>query len=275
MIETRQVVNTMLGNRKWMLLSLATILALATLPPIASAQTGDAASRVQLVRTLVINDSQVIIDGKQIDPERLPAVADLGNISVSYSFVGVEMPLVTLGDQLFAVHTDRLEAIESDGEHWASLGQRKRQDRQAHAANGWIVDSDRAQYYTFQGERLEVNEAVPRLLQEANTLYLDELARQNERLYNRLGRELALERQAEILAISARSATTREEQDRHIAALTQKLENIFELKQQNRRDEIAQFEAELDRLKARVAKRDELKDQIIRERIVRLTGREP
>ena len=149
----------------------------------------------------------------------------------------------------------------------------KNLERNARQGRGWIVDSDRGEYYTFQGERLETKEAVPRLLSEANALYLENLQKQNHLLFSKLSSERELEIEAEHLAVAARRAQSKEDWEKHRQDLTEKLTVIFELKQQNRRDEIAQFEAELQQLRRRVEKRDELKQQIIEERVARLTDR--
>jgi len=232
----------------------------------------DAQDNVQIVRTLVIKDNQVMIDGQEVQTDELPSAVQLDGVTVSYSFIGVDIPVVTIGDQLYAVQESRLEPIESREQYKTMQARQKRSYDAMANAKGWIVDSERGQYYTFQGERLGTDEAVPRILNEANTLYLEGLQKSNLSLYSRLARERELERQADFLAVAARRAETAEERDRFSAELTQRLVEIFDLKQQNRRDELAQFEAELERLKQRVAKRDELKESIIERHVARLTG---
>ena len=263
----RQTMNRMTNRPRRGVFLLVLPVLIATAPLSMEAQ-----DDVKMVRTLVIKDSQVLIDGRRVDPGELPSAVQLDGISVSYSFIGVDMPVVTIGERLYAVQESRLALIDSSDQYRSIQAQHKRRDYDARNAKGWIVDSNRGEYYTFQGERLETYEAVPRLLNEANALYLEELQKQNQVLYARLTHERELEHQAEFLVIAVRRASTAEERAQHSQALTKKLEDIFELKQQNRRDEIAQFEAELNRLKARVEKREELKDQIIEKRAATLTG---
>jgi hypothetical protein len=231
----------------------------------------EAQDEAQMVRTLVIKDNRVFIDGRELEASKVPAGVEVKGLTLSYSFIGVDMPVVTLGSDLYAVRADHLQRLEpNDQKQVLSTSERRR--RELDASNGWIVDFDRGQYYTFQGERLEAEEAVPRLLNEANALYLEDLQKQNKRLFARLSREQELERQAEILASVIRSADPSEDHSLQVEALTGMLEEIFELKQQNRRDEIAQFETELDDLKQRVESRQALKDEIIERRLNRLTG---
>jgi hypothetical protein len=231
-------------------------------------------AQTQMVRTLVIKNNEVLIDGQPVATDQLADKVDLSGLTVSYSFVGVDIPVVTIGDQLFAVSANRLEPIESREQYDEVLAQPRQFQQNQKDSKGWIVDFDRGEYYTFQGERLEVEEAVPRLLHDANTLYLEDLQKENQRLFSRLEHERDLENQAEYLALAARRAQTEAERSEHVEALTRKLEEIFELKQQNRLAEIEQFEAELNNLKKRVEKREKLKEQIIQSRITRLTGSE-
>jgi hypothetical protein len=224
-----------------------------------------------MVRTLVIKDSQVLIDGRHVEASRIPDGIPPDGLTLSYSFVGVDLPVVTIGEQLFAVHADRLEPLDAAIDERIPKT-RSDQRRKLEPANGWIVDFDRGEYYTFEGERLEAEDAVPRLLSQANALYLDELQHQNWRLFARLSKERELEREAESLARSVRTASTPEERAQRTRLLADKLDEAFELKQQNRRDEIAQFEAELEELKRRVDRRQDLKPDIIEDRLRRLTG---
>jgi hypothetical protein len=256
------------------MLALVAAILIAGSPPALEAQ-----NDVQMVRTLVIKDNQVLIDGQPVSSDQLPLNVDLDGLSVTYSFIGVQSPVVTIGDQLYAVEKDHLQPIESRAEYQSFVTQQQRQtqneNNEAQDARGWIVDSKRGEYYNFQGERLEADEAVPRILSEANTLYLEDLQKQNQVLYSRLSHEQELERQAEYLARAARLADSSDEQQKHREALRQKLDEIFELKQQNRRDEIAQFEQELEQLKQRVERRAQLKDEIIERRVQRLVGEGP
>lgn len=253
---------------RWMASLLAPVL-IAVAPFDLAAQ-----EHIQMVRTLVIKDNQVLIDGREVAQNHMPATMTFDGISVSYSFIGIEMPVVTIGDQLFAIQKDRLQSIESRDQYRAvfAFPNQRGLEWAAHKSKGWIVDSDRGEYYTFQGERLETKEAVPRLLSEANALYLEDLQKHNNLLFTKLSSERGLEVEAEYLAIAARGAQSEEDRKKHVLDLTEKLQAIFELKQQNRRDEIAQFEAELQKLRRRVEKRDELKQRIIEERVARLTG---
>lgn len=227
---------------------------------------------VQAVRTLVIKNNQVLIDGRQVDASELTNSIRLDSVSVSYSFIGIDEPVVNLQNQFFAVRPNRLELIPSE---YMAAGKRKMSARvqspDLRDAKGWIVDADKGEYYSFQGERLEANEAVTKLLNEANNLYLDGLQRRNQSLFSRLSRERLLEHEAARLVEQVKTSSEAADRTAKRAQLVAKLDEIFELKQENRRAEIAQFEKELARLRKRLERRQEQKDRLIDRRVQLLT----
>ena len=258
--------------RRYHLFGLMTLLAaLAVLPgpTISYAQE----EKAQTVRSLVIKDNQVMIDGNVVDRGDIPGAIELDSVSVSYSFIGIDDPVVNLNNHFFAVRSNRLELIPAEfrtGEYGQADNYPKG-DRTT-TAEGFIVDSKNNEYYSFQGERLKVKDAVPRLLNEANNLYLDGLQQMNQSLFSRLAKERVLELEAARLAERARHAADKNQQALDAEALRAKLAEIFELKQSNRRAEIAQFERQLDALRDRVERREALKAQLIKQRLDLLIG---
>ena len=222
----------------------------------------------QAVRTLVIKDNRVLIDGRAIDRQELPETLRLDSLSVSYSFIGIDQPVVNLKNHFFAVRPDRLELIPGQYDfHKIRMTGKDLLQQKLDDPQGWIVDSDRGEYYSFQGERLEANEAVPKLLNEANNLYLSGLQDRNQSLYSRLSKEGMLESEAAQLAIRVRAAQSEAERSANVEQLTAKLNEIFEFKQANRRAEIAQFERELARLRDRLERREAQKQRLINRRL--------
>lgn len=256
---------------------LAALLLVGSLPLTASAQD----EPMQAVRTLVIKNSQVLIDGKEVDASEIPKSLRLDSMSVSYSFIGIDEPVVNLKNHFFAVRANRLELIPAEFEFPAEFrvsGKRAKtgrvQTQELGDAKGWIVDADKGEYYSFQGERLEANEAVTKLLNEANNLYLDGLQQRNQSLFSRLSRERVLEHEAARLVEQVRASSVESERETLRNHLAAKLGEIFEFKQQNRRAEIAQFEKELARLRDRLERREAQKDRLIHHRIQILTQEE-
>jgi hypothetical protein len=228
--------------------------------------------QVQAVRTLVIKNNRVFIDGREIDKQALPDDLRIDSVSVSYSFIGIDEPVVNLRNQFFAVRPDKLELIPGQYEVDKKGSREDRNYTQGLTdARGWIVDAETGQYYSFQGERLEAREAVPKLLNEANNLYLSGLQARNQSLFSRLSREQVLEAEASRLAALVKSPQHEAERDANKERLVAKLNEIFEFKQANRRAEIAQFERELARLRERLERREAQKERLISRRLELLT----
>lgn len=242
----------------------AACLFLAGLPAALIAQKEPA----QAVRTLVIKNNQVFIDGRKVDETELPKSLRLDSVSLSYSFIGVDDPVVNLRNHFFVVLPNRLEMIPGNfrADRTSPL-EKKAPVQDLSDAQGWIVDADNGEYYTFQGERLEANEAVPKLLNEANNLYLSGLQYRNQSLFSRLSKESELEDEAAQLANKVRSAKNDMERETQKRLLAEKLGEIFEFKQENRRAEIAQFERELAHLRERLERREVQKDRLINHRL--------
>jgi|GEM_PF-437450 len=127
-----------------------------------------------------------------------------------------------------------------------------------------------AEKLRFQAERLAL--AARQLPQIEIRSYLEEVQQHDAELYNRLLREQLLEEESHYLAAQVRQASNSQERAMHIEALRNKLEEIFELKQENRRREIEQLQAQLDELQYRLDERERLHQRIIENRIQELTS---
>ena len=102
--------------------------------------------------------------------------------------------------------------------------------------------------------------------------YLNMVQQQDKELYERLVHEYNLENQTLQLAQKARQTTDEEERKVIIDQLADMLDEIFELKQQNRREEIIQLENQLELLQNRLQQREDMREEIIRRRISDLVG---
>ena len=100
--------------------------------------------------------------------------------------------------------------------------------------------------------------------------YLDGIQREDEDLYDRLLHEHEMERESIRLSNEIRSMGDDTERADRIDDLRQTLDEIFELKQANRRREIEQFENRLEELQARLEERERLREEIIDGRLRQL-----
>lgn len=130
----------------------------------------------------------------------------------------------------------------------------------------------------------ELNEAARRLERQAQQAvlaaealpqlelrqYLDTIERQDRELYDRLVDERRMERETILLSERIRRTDNEAERAGLTDELRTKLNEIFELKQDNRRREIEQFESRLEDLQSKLAERERLRDQIIENRLRQL-----
>ena len=75
---------------------------------------GTAAAQEQ--RSLRIRDGKVLIDGKPVSPDRLPASLDVHDLNLEYSFSGDIRPIVAINGNVYALEDDRL-VDAGPGEH--------------------------------------------------------------------------------------------------------------------------------------------------------------
>lgn len=140
---------------------------------------------------------------------------------------------------------------------------------------GLAARSDAERTITVQNLHRETEEAAfmmrafPRIEMKS---YLDGLQVENSALYGRLLRELEMENQSGLLAgriLTESDARLRADLER---SLRSSLEEVFELKQQNRRDEIAQLEKQLADLRQQLQMREANRRAIIDRRLEELLG---
>jgi len=114
-----------------------------------------------------------------------------------------------------------------------------------------------------------IAEELPQL--EAWT-YLNTIQSQDQELYERLLSERAMEVETVRLAHQINSVQEGPQRDRLIDDLHNMLGSIFELKQENRREEIRQLENQLETLQERLEERERLRKRLIDRRLQELIG---
>ncbi len=102
--------------------------------------------------------------------------------------------------------------------------------------------------------------------------YLADVEQRDQVLYQRLIREQRMEYETRRLANRIRIMRPSQERDALIAELEEMLDEIFEIKQQNRRDEIAQLEVQLNELNRLLREREAMRNRIISRRAKELVG---
>lgn len=266
-----------------------TVLALAGL--------GARAAQAQSSHTLEIRDGQVFVDGKRLAPEALPPALDLRDVSARLTYAGDATPVLELGGVIYAFDGERLREAGPDmpvlwlfdsanptQQFWVRPAETRpgarllREHADALQASSQElarlegqVDQRQAEALIEQARRQTEQatllvRAMPRLEVQS---YLQDVQQEDQELYLRLVREWQLEAEVQALAAEARTLPAAEAQQ-HYDALRTRLQEIFELKQQNRRREIVQLELQLKELQERLLQREELREQLVERRLLEL-----
>ena len=212
------------------------------------------ATWAQSSRTLVIRDGAVYLDGQRVPESQWPASLDVGNLNVQYSFSGISDPVVELNGALYAIG-DSLTPVDPS----AVSARRSTLFLQGAASS----NADRAE---------ATAQAQANQLQQYQAQYLQEMQQRHKQLYDRLMHERNMEAETYDLARTIRQLPAGPERQRYLDSLRTTLDQIFELKQENRRREIDQLEDQLEDLQRRLEKREEMREQMIEQRIQQLVG---
>lgn len=207
-------------------------------------------AEAQVTRTLTIQDGEVYIDGQEIPGDELPPELNIEGVAMQHSFAGVERPVIEIGGELYALE-DQLVPVD---------------ERSADSEGMTIFFEHDAR--SPNGESL-ANNLPTQILQSQ---YLEEIQRHSQQLYEQLMREQHMEAQTRDLAQNIRSLGEGSERQQYIDSLRSTLNEIFDLKQENRQREIEQLEAQLQELRQNLQEREQMREQMIDRRIQQLIG---
>lgn len=194
------------------------------------------------VHRLEIRDGAIFHDGVALPAAALPPGLNLRGVPPMFmDYSGDVTPAIEIDGRVFALDRNRLVEIEAKAE------------------------GDRPQAFAL-------TQAKPPSLADAEAAYLETLSASDRALYERLMREREMEAETHRLAQRYRLATTDAERTAVRAELRDRLGAMFDLKQQNRREEIRQMETALDTLVARLQQRAAMRDRIVEYRLNELIG---
>ena len=201
------------------------------------------------VHRLEIRDGAIFHNGVALPTSALPAGLDLDGVPPMFmDYSGDVTPAIEIDGRVFALDQNRLVEIEAK------------------------ADGGRAQAFALtQAKPLTLAEADARR-RDAEAAYLETLSESDRALYERLMREREMEAEALRLAQRYRVAATDAERAGLRTDLRDRLGAMFDLKQQNRREEIRQMEAALDTLVARLQERAAMRERIVEHRLNELIG---
>ncbi|MEM6645244.1 MAG: hypothetical protein AAF730_03235 [Bacteroidota bacterium] len=119
-------------------------------------------------------------------------------------------------------------------------------------------------------EARRVAEALPHAVVEE---YYRDVRNADIELYDRMLQESQLERRTQELALKLRRVSEGEAEQRYRQELEATLTRLFDLKQQNRRDEIDRLQDQIDIMSRRLEYRETRRDEIIQQRLDKLIPR--
>ncbi len=223
---------------------LFTGLALLTGAAHAQVPTGFAAGRSAeaQVHRLEIHNGAVYHDGEPLSAGALPQGLDIDGMSMSFEYSGPVAPAIGLNGRIYALDGNRLVELDE-------------------------AEMDRQAFALTRPEPVE--EAAAKQAEQA---YMQGLSERDRALYERLVRERDMEAEALRLARTLRQNPNVPNQAALRSQLRDKLEAMFELKQENRREEAQQVEDVLQALRQRLQEREAMRDEIIQHRMRELTG---
>jgi hypothetical protein len=222
-------------------LVLGAALLLSTLVPSTAA--------AQQTRTLTIRDGTIYVDGHQLGSNQVPGDLDLNGMTAQYRFVGIQQPVIELNGRLFAIKN----------------GLQKVSEEEVNGQTSSVI---------LQELSARSSAARPQASAAADPQrqYLNDMQKANRELYERLLRERTMEQQAQDLARVVRMLEEGAERQAKTDTLRTLLNDIFELKQENRRREIERLEREIQELQRSLQKRRQMRDRMINHRLQQLVG---
>lgn len=254
--------------------------------------------------TIRIENGMVYVDGTLQKKEFLPTSLDLEGLTASLSFSGPTH--FRLGDQAFYIENGRLVEAEPDdndfvvfvgrqgpptfayttgkGNTFDLLGTRVGRgkdnpvgvyyeilDGQLREMDQLHTEFDRTRSVTLaermleeSGQAAEMVRAFPRIELQS---YLEDLQDRNAGLYDGILREHLMEMETRRLASQILATSDEGRRTELRTQLAERLEEIFELKQENRRAEIEQLDGRLRELRSLMDARQSRKKELIESRI--------
>lgn len=186
-------------------------------------------------------------------------------------------------DPSMNVHLDGLPDMAAYASPQAVVMQRKAEELQQKAerlqelqlSTQVKLDSERLEALERAAEEITVQaaeaarmaEAMPRLQVQG---YLTQVQQNDQALFNRLVDERKMERETILLANEIRSMEEGPERSRKVEELRSKLDEIFDLKQDNRREEMEQLENRLEELQEKLEERERMRDDVVERRLRQL-----
>lgn len=222
------------------------------------------AASAQQTHTLHIQDGTVYVNGQPLSEDQLPDSLNLEGIRAHYRFLGIRRPVIELNGRLFAVGDGLTPVTEEEvRKRRASVILGGRSTRAPQSVRDGSVREGAVSGKSGRGMHSRDAEA-------GHQQYLNAIERSSHKLYERLLRERRMEQSARNLARAIRLLPKGPERRAKIDTLRAMLEDIFELKQENRRREVGRLERQIRELQRTLRRRAQMRDRMIEHRLRQL-----
>ncbi len=260
------------------------------------------------VHRIEIDQGRVLIDGRELPAAALPESFDVESVRASFLLEQGMPAFLTVDGLLFQVSSEGIQQVgpahrllaprgsAAPSEQGIPIRLASDEVRQSHSDISMIEQAEvlrerarELQKMTFelQQTRMQSNqlfdmiESIQRSAAETERVarslphlqaqrYMHEMRERNSELYDRLLREQTLERETLQLSSRIRLLDDGAERTELIARLRSLLEESLQMKQDNRRQEIAELEERLSSLQRRLEKRERHFDHIVDRRLEQL-----
>ena len=254
------------------------------------------------LRSLQIEDGAVFIDGRQVYPDQLPEGFPPEGTTVEYVFLpgsDEDLRIHVRGGAQYALQGDTLKMIpdipgfprnfdppvllippdSSDAvealfaqKTEALLKQAKRlMDLQQRLTDGKASELEQmAEEMALHA--MEAARTASEFPHIQTRRYLMDIQDTDKALFDRLMRERRMEREASRMARKFAAMEEGEARRDSVGVLQERLDGIFELKQENRRREVEQIEEKLQELRKAIVERERFRSQIVDRRLKELLG---
>jgi hypothetical protein len=217
------------------------------------AASGSVAQTEQQAHLLVIEDSQVFLDGRLL-PNAVPADLDLSGLGITLEYSGPVTPVVEVDGQAYVLENGRLTRFEQS----------------SRAGQGVYILGE----LTAPGAPPAQAQAMPedQMALVSEQAYLRGVAERDEALYRKLQQERDLEGEVEALGETVRRTPRGATYTDLRAHLRSRLSDLFRLKMEVRRQEVARAQAQLDEMRELLDLRDARHEAIVDARLREMIG---
>lgn len=234
----------------------------------------------QDTRVLRIQNGRISINDKALTTASVPKTLDLDDMDLRLELPATPDPVIALGDGIYVIESDKIrdaspEEIEEhgilavlslsddDARNVVFTSLRNIEENVANASSEQVRAAVR-------GNAVRASQMVAALPHLEMQSYWNGVRENDDALYQALVREARIEREVAELVQTIRVLPPGKPRDQSIENLRDQLFKLFDMKQENRQQEIVELSEQLETLKVRMEQREKMRDEIVDQRLKEL-----